>query len=89
MSKTNKNFWHKLLAEGETDTISHKRLVAIISLSMLIVLSLLSAFGHSAAGDYIYLFGVLTGGESMLTTIEKTAERVKKAKASIQNDNVL
>lgn len=79
----NKNFWAKLLAEGETNTISHKRLVSLLSLIMLITLSLLSAFGHSASTDYVYMFCVLTGGESLLTTVEKTTKRIKK----VQNDN--
>lgn len=77
-------WWKKLLAEGETNTVSHKRLVSIISLTMLIILSILSAFGHSSTIEYIYIFGILTGGESFLTTIEKTTDRISRAKYRIR-----
>ena len=77
-------WWKKLLAEGETNTVSHKRLVSIISLVMLIILSILSAFGHSATIEYIYIFGILTGGESFLTTIEKTTDRIRRTKHNIR-----
>lgn len=77
-------WWKKLLAEGETNTVSHKRLVSIISLVMLIILAILSAFGHSATIEYIYIFGMLTGGESVLTTIEKTTDRISRTKYRIR-----
>ena len=76
-------WWKKLLAEGETNTVSHKRLVSIISLVMLIISSILSAFGHSATIEFIYIFGILTGGESFLTTIEKTTDRITRTKHHI------
>ena len=87
MSKRKQCFflwWKKLLAEGETNTVSHNRLVSVISLVMLIILSILSAFGHSATIEYIYIFGILTGGESFLTTIEKTTDRITRAKHHIR-----
>ena len=87
MSKRKQCFflwWKKLLAEGETNTVSHKRLVSIISLTMLIILSILSAFGHSSTIEYIYIFGILTGGESFLTTIEKTTDRIRGTKHHIR-----
>ena len=77
-------WWKKLLAEGETNTVSHKRLVSVISLLMLIILSLLSASGHSSTIEYIYIFGILTGGESVLTTIEKTTDRISRSKHRIR-----
>lgn len=80
------SWWKKLLAEGETNTVSHKRLVSIISLIMLIILSILSAFGHSSTIEYTCIFGILTGGESLLTTIEKTTDRISKAKSNIRKN---
>jgi len=53
------------------DQTSHKRFIAIISFFMLIVLSLLSAYGHRVEDSFVYVFASLTGGESFLTVIEK------------------
>jgi hypothetical protein len=83
-SKNSYSWWHKLLAEGETNTVSHKRLVSVISLIMLVVLSLLSAFGYPATTDYIYLFGMLTGGESLLTTVEKATNKITGTKCKMR-----
>ena len=80
--------WKKLFAEGESDTAYHKRLVSVISLVMLVILSILSAFGHSSTIEFIYVFGILTGGESLLTTIEKTSERISRTKHIIRRDNI-
>lgn len=74
----NKNFLQKMFADGETNTVSHKRVVSIISIVMLVVLSMLSCFGYSPTTEFIYIFGALTGGESVLTTVEKTTKTIKK-----------
>lgn len=66
-----KTFLEKLFADGETDTVSSKRLIAIFSFITLVSLSFLSAFGYSANINFIYIFGALSGGQSILTTIEK------------------
>lgn len=82
------SWWKKLFAEGESDTASHKRLVSVTSLVMLIILSILSAFGHSSTIEFIYVFGILTGGESLLTTIEKTSERISRTKHNLRHDPI-
>lgn len=81
---SNLSWWRKLLAEGELDVVSHKRLVSVVCLIMLIALSLMSAFGYSATTDYIYVFAMLTGGESMLTTVEKTAGNITRTKKTVR-----
>ena len=73
-----KSFCHKMLASGESDTVSHKRVVSIVSLVMLCLLAIASALGYSATKDFIYVFGILTGGESLLTVIEKTKGMVNR-----------
>lgn len=65
----------KLFAEGETNTVSSKRVIAVFSFIALIILSFLSAFGNSTDVNFIYIFGVLSGGQSCLTTIEKIMKR--------------
>jgi hypothetical protein len=56
---------------SNSDDVSHKRLIAIISFIVLIVLAVLSAFSHNVDSNFIYLFGSLTGGESLLSVIDK------------------
>lgn len=65
----------KLFADGETNTVSSKRVIAVFSFVALIVLSFLSAFGHSTDTNFIYIFGALSGSQSVLTTVEKIAKR--------------
>jgi hypothetical protein len=81
------SWWRKLLATGEFDNVSHKRFVSIIALIMLIGLSIMSAFGMSAETDYIYIYGILVGGESLLTTIDKTANAITKTKNAVKGDS--
>jgi hypothetical protein len=54
-----------------TSEYSHKRFVAVFSFILLIALAFLSAFGYNANSSYVWTFGALTGGESILTVIEK------------------
>lgn len=65
-------FWGKLLAEGETKTISSKRLCMLVSLFVLIILAILSAFGFNCTEVYVYVFASLVGLESGFTTFEKS-----------------
>lgn len=73
-----KSFWDKLVADGETNTVSSKRLSMLICLIMLIILSLLSAFGYNCSEAFIYIFGSLVGAQSGLTTIEKCKKSVTR-----------
>lgn len=86
MSKK-KGFWLKLVANGESDTVSHKRLISLISFLCLIIFGFLSAFGHSMEGDYVYVFAILTGGESMLTVVEKMKGGFNRIKRIGENEN--
>lgn len=71
----NKSLTRKLLASGTSDTASHKRLIALVSIIMLVALSILSAFGYSASTEFGYIFASLAGCESMLTVAEKLGKR--------------
>lgn len=73
-----KNFWDKLVADGETDTVSSKRLSMLVCLIMLIVLSILSAFGYNCSESFVYIFGSLIGAQSGLTTIEKCKKSITR-----------
>jgi len=64
-----KKFWNSLISP--TDDVSHKRIIAVLSFVALLVFAGLSAFGHTVDSSFVYLFGSLTGGESVLTVIEK------------------
>lgn len=57
------------------DDISHKRVIAIISFIVLIVLAFMSAYGHNVNENFIWVFASLTGCESLLTVIEKIKRR--------------
>lgn len=56
---------------SDSNDVSHKRVIAIIALVVLIVLSFLSAYGHNADSQVLYIFGSLVGGESALSVVEK------------------
>ena len=76
-----KSFMMKLLADGETNTVSSKRLCMIICLIMLVVLAFLSAFGFNCMEAFIYVFASLAGAQSGFTTIEKCSKSLNKLKS--------
>lgn len=76
-----------MFCAGESDAVSSKRFISFISLLVLIILAFLSAFGMAATTDYIYAFAMLTGGESLLTTIEKKSKKMKKCKQTVQDSD--
>ena len=78
-----KNFLYSILS-GNAESLSHKRVVSLISLFMLILLSILSCFGHRCDIEFVYIFCFLTGGESMLVTYEKFGGRFKKQATETQ-----
>ena len=59
----------KLLSDN--NEISHKRVIAITSFIVLVVLAFLSAYGNTTAGEFVWVFASLTGCESVLALIEK------------------
>lgn len=67
--KAIKDMINKLLSDS--NDISHKRIISIISFIVLVTLSFFSAYNHNVNSDFIYVFASLTGGESILTVIEK------------------
>lgn len=73
-----KNFWMKLLADGETNTISSKRLCMLLCLIMLVALAILSAFGYNCMEAFVYVFASLAGAQSGFTTIEKCTKSMKR-----------
>ena len=56
---------------SDSNDVSHKRLIGLISFIVLIILSFFSAYGHKTDDNFVYVFASLTGGESVLTVIEK------------------
>lgn len=56
---------------SNADEISHKRVIAIVSFVVLIILAFMSAYGHNVDETFIWVFASLTGCESLLTVIEK------------------
>lgn len=83
MIKKEKSFLMKLLADGETNTISSKRLCMLLCLIMLVVLAILSAFGYNCMEAFVYVFASLAGAQSGFTTIEKCTKSIKR----INKDN--
>ena len=81
-----KSFFMKLFAEGTTDTISSKRLIAVLSFTFLVILSFLSAFGFSPMPDFVYILGALAGGQSLLTTVERMS-KLKNRSTDVVNSN--
>ena len=82
-NKNEKSFLLKLLADGETNTISSKRLCMLLCLIMLVVLAILSAFGYNCMEAFVYVFASLAGAQSGFTTIEKCTKSIKQ----INKDN--
>ena len=76
--KKEKSFLLKLLADGETNTISSKRLCMLLCLIMLVVLAILSAFGYNCMEAFVYVFASLAGAQSGFTTIEKCTKSIKR-----------
>jgi len=56
---------------SNSNEVSHKRVIALVSLLVLIVLAFFSAFGHTVDAKFIWTFASLSGGSSILTVIEK------------------
>ena len=78
MIKKEKSFLMKLLADGETNTISSKRLRMLLCLIMLVVLAILSAFGYNCMEAFVYVFASLAGAQSGFTTIEKCTKSINR-----------
>ena len=64
-----KTFITNLLSNS--NDVSHKRLIALISFLVLIVMVIIKAFGYQLDNTLIYVFASMAGGESVLTVIEK------------------
>lgn len=64
-----KELFVKLISSS--NEVSHKRVIALVSFIVLIILAIFSAFGHTADAKFIWTFASLSGGSSILTVIEK------------------
>ena len=84
--KKEKSFLLKLLADGETNTISSKRLCMLLCRIMLVVLAVLSAFGYNCMEAFVYVFERLAGAQSGFTTIEECTKSIKQIKKD-NNEN--
>lgn len=82
-TKSTKGFWSKMFAEGTSDTISSKRVTMFLAMLMLIGLSIASALGYNCDSSYIYIFGGLVTGQAGLSTVEKCAKGISKAKIEV------
>ncbi len=60
---------------SNSDDVSHKRVISLIAFCAIIVLTFMSAYGHTADQSAFYILASLTGGESILSVIEKFKSR--------------
>jgi len=56
---------------SNSDEASHKRLIALCSFLVLVLMVIIKAFGYQVDNNLIYVFAGLTGGQSILTVIDK------------------
>lgn len=63
------DFFKNLLSKS--DSSSHKRLIALAAFTVLVLMVLLKAFGFEVDVNLIYVFAALTGGQSVLTVVDK------------------
>ena len=64
-----KEYLKEMLSNG--DEASHKRFIAIASFIVLIGMVIAKFFGAQLSIELIYVFAALTGGQSVMTVIEK------------------
>jgi membrane-associated PAP2 superfamily phosphatase len=64
-----KNALKQLLSDS--NDISHKRVIAVISFLVLIAMVVIKALGYAVDEHLIYVFASLVGGQSLLTVIDK------------------
>lgn len=56
---------------SDSSNISHKRLISLLSFSVLFILVVASLWGLHINDKILYVFASLTGGQSFLSVIEK------------------
>ncbi len=56
---------------SNTDDVSHKRIISILSFIVLIAMVIIYAAGKQVNDTLIYVFASLCGGQSILSVIEK------------------
>ena len=70
--KSLKKFFKFLLSDS--NEVSHKRLIALLSFLILVGMVGLKAWGKPLDVSLIYTFAALAGGESFLTLLEKKSD---------------
>lgn len=60
----------KNMLSGSNDT-SHKRIIALASFLVLVIMVIIKAKGGQVDSNLIYVFAALSGGQSALSVIEK------------------
>ena len=70
-----KTFINNLLSSSSET--SHKRLIAIASFLVLVIMVIISAFGHTVDVHLIYVFASLVGGQSLLTVVDKFTNKTE------------
>lgn len=68
-----KQFFQKLISSS--DDVSHKRIISVVSFCILIIMVVAVFFGAKVHDTLIYVFAALTGGQSVLTVMEKLGKK--------------
>jgi len=56
---------------SESSNISHKRVISLLSFIVLFILVVASLWGLQINDKILYVFASLTGGQSLLSVVEK------------------
>ncbi len=56
---------------SKSDNASHKRLIALGAFVVLVLMVIIKACGFDIDVNLIYVFAALTGGQSLLTVVDK------------------
>lgn len=56
---------------SKSDSTSHKRLIALGAFVVLVSMVIIKAIGCAVDSNLIYVFAALTGGQSILTVVDK------------------
>lgn len=71
--KSIKTFLNNMLSDS--NQTSHKRIIALASFLVLVIMVIIKAKGGQVDSNLIYVFAALSGGQSALSVIEKIVKQ--------------